>query len=124
MRQISINHRSNRILYNVTISVEPLIYAAWLDFMRKNHIPKIFSTGCFSGYKICRMLDEKAEINTVAIQYFADSIDEFEKYQREFAPKLQKEYLAEFGETAPAFRTVLQAIEEGEVIGSSEISPN
>jgi len=124
MRQISINHRSNRILYNVTISVEPLIYAAWLDFMRKNHIPKIFSTGCFSGYKICRMLDEKAESNTVAIQYFADSIDEFEKYQREFAPKLQKEYLAEFGETAPAFRTVLQAIEEGEVIGSSEISPN
>jgi len=124
MRQISINHRSNRILYNVTISVEPLIYAAWLDFMRKIHIPKIFSTGCFSGYKICRMLDEKAESNTVAIQYFADSIDEFEKYQREFAPKLQKEYLAEFGETAPAFRTVLQAIEEGEVIGSSEISPN
>ena len=124
MRQISINRRSNRILYNVTVSVEPLIYAAWLDFMRKNHIPKIFSTGCFSGYKICRMLDEKAESNTVAIQYFADSIDEFEKYQREFAPKLQKEYLAEFGETAPAFRTVLQAIEEGEVIGSSEISPN
>ena len=70
------------------------------------------------------MLDEKAESNTVAIQYFADSIEEFEKYQREFAPKLQKEYLAEFGETAPAFRTVLQAIEEGEVIGSSEISPN
>ena len=124
MRQISINRRSNRILYNVTICVEALIYAGWLDFMRKNHIPKIFSTGCFSGYKICRMLDENTDTYTVAIQYFADSIDEFEKYQREFAPSLQKEYLAKFGESAPAFRTVLHAIEEGEVNGSSETYPN
>ena len=122
MRQISINRRSNRILYNVTMSVEPLIYEAWLDFMRKNHIPKIFSSGCFSGYKICRMLDENTENYTVAIQYFANSIDEFEKYQHEYAPKLQREFLAEFGELAPAFRTVLHAIEEGEVIGSKEIS--
>jgi len=124
MRQISINRRSNRILYNVTVSVEPLIYAAWLGFMREKHIPKIFSSGCFSGYKICRMLDENTETYTLAIQYFADSIDEFEKYQREFAPKLQGEYIAEFGESAPAFRTVLHAIEEGEVIGSNDISPN
>mgnify|MGYP003336293035 CR=1 FL=1 len=122
MRQISINHRSNRILYNVTVSVEALIYADWLSFMRENHIPKIFSTECFSGYKICRIVDESSENYTVAIQYFADSIDEFEKYQHEYAPKLQREYLAEFGELAPAFRTVLHAIEEGEVIGSKEIS--
>ena len=70
------------------------------------------------------MLDENTETYTLAIQYFADSIDEFEKYQREFAPKLQREYIAEFGESAPAFRTVLHAIEEGEVIGSNDISPN
>jgi hypothetical protein len=124
MRQISINRRSNRILYNVTMCVEALIYAAWLDFMRKNHIPKIFSTGCFSGYKICRILDENTETYTVAIQYFADSIDEFEKYQREFAPTLQKEYLNKFGESAPAFRTVLHTIEEGELDESSETSTN
>jgi len=124
MRQISINRRSNRILYNVTISVEALIYADWLDFMRKNHIPKIFSTGCFSGYKICRMLDESSETYTLAIQYFANSMDDFDKYRREFAPILQREYLAEFGEAAPAFRTVLHAIEEGEVDSLGETFPN
>lgn len=124
MRQISINRRSNRILYNVTISVEALIYADWLEFMRKNHIPKIFSTGCFSGYKICRIIDESEETYTLAIQYFADSLDNFEMYQKEFAPSLQKEYLVQFGESAPAFRTVLQAIEEGEVISTEEISQN
>lgn len=124
MRQISINRRSNRILYNVTISVEALIYADWLEFMRKNHIPKIFSTGCFSGYKICRIIDESEETYTLAIQYFADSLDNFEMYQKEFAPSLQKEYLVQFGERAPAFRTVLQAIEEGEVISTEEISQN
>ena len=124
MRQISINRRSNRILYNVTISVEALIYADWLEFMRKNHIPKIFSTGCFSGYKICRIIDESEETYTLAIQYFADSLDNFEMYQKKFAPSLQKEYLVQFGESAPAFRTVLQAIEEGEVISTEEISQN
>lgn len=122
MRQISINRRSNRILYNVTVSVEALIYADWLTFMRENHIPEIFSTGCFSGYKICRIIDESSETYTVAIQYFADNLEKFEEYKDKFAPILQQEYLQKFGESAPAFRTVLHAIEEGEVIGEEPTS--
>ena len=122
MRQISINRRSNRILYNVTVSVEALIYADWLTFMRENHIPEIFSTGCFSGYKICRIIDESKETNTIAIQYFADDLKQFEVYQEKYASILQQEYLQRFGESAPAFRTVLHAIEEGEVIGEEPTS--
>lgn len=124
MRQISINRRSNRILYNVTVSVDAAVFQEWLGFMRTDHIPKIFSTGCFSGYKICKMLDESGDNYTVAIQYFADTVEQFEQYQKQFAAPLQKEYIQKFGQSAPAFRTVLHALEEGEVVSDIEASKN
>ena len=124
MRQISINRRSNRILYNVTVSLEAAIYPEWLAFMRENHIPKIFSTGCFSGYKICRIIDQSEESYSVAVQYFAVDEDNFRIYTTKYAPALQKEYIARFGSSAPAFRTVLHALEEGEVVSEIEPSKN
>ena len=124
MRQISINRRSNRILYNVTVSVDAAIFQQWLGFIRTDHIPKIISTGCFSGYKICKMLDESGDNHTVAVQYFADSVEDFEQYQKQFAAPLQKEYIQKFGSSAPAFRSVLHALEEGEVVSNNEPSKN
>ena len=124
MRQISINRRSNRILYNVTVSLEAAIYPEWLAFMREEHIPKIFSTGCFSGYKICRIIDQSEESYSVAVQYFAVDEDNFRNYTTKYAPALQKEYIARFGSSAPAFRTVLHALEEGEVVSEIEPSKN
>ena len=124
MRQISINRRSNRILYNVTVSLEASIFPEWLTFMREDHIPKIFGTGCFSGYKICRIIDESSENYSVAVQYFAVNAEKFKIYTAQFAPELQKEYVARFGSSAPAFRTVLHALEEGEVVPELEPSTN
>ena len=124
MRQISINRRSNRILYNVTVSLEAAIYPEWLAFMREDHIPKIFSTGCFSGYKICRIVDQSEENYSVAVQYFAVDADKFQIYTTQYAPELQKEYNARFGSSAPAFRTILHALEEGEVVSEIEPSKN
>jgi hypothetical protein len=124
MRQISINRRSNRILYNVTVSLEAAIYPEWLAFMREEHIPKIFSTGCFSGYKICRIIDQSEESYSVAVQYFAVDEDNFRIYTTKYAPAIQQEYLDRFGSSAPAFRTVLHALEEGEVVPDIEPSKN
>ena len=124
MRQISINRRSNRILYNVTVSLEASIFPEWLAFMREDHIPKIFATGCFSGYKICRIIDESTETYSVAAQYFAVDEERFRIYTARFSPALQKEYVARFGSSAPAFRTVLHAVEEGEVVSEIEPSKN
>ena len=124
MRQISINRRSSRILYNVTVSLDASIFPEWLAFMREDHIPKIFATGCFSGYKICRIIDESAENYSVAAQYFAVNEEAFRLYTKQYAAALQKEYAAKFGSSAPAFRTVLHALEEGEVISELEPSKN
>lgn len=124
MRQISINHRSSRILYNVTVSLDASIFPEWLAFMREDHIPKIFATSCFSGYKICRIIDKSTENYSVAVQYFAVNEEAFKVYTRQYAAALQKEYAAKFGSSAPAFRTVLHALEEGEVVSELEPSKN
>ena len=124
MREISINRRSNRILYNVTVSLEASIFPEWLALMREDYIPKIFATGCFSGYKICRILDESSENYSVAVQYFAVNAETLKIYTAQFGPALQKEYVARFGSSAPAFRTVLHALEEGEVVPELEPSKN
>lgn len=124
MRQISINHRSNRILLNVTVSLEASSFPEWLTFMRDDHIPKIFATGCFSGYKICRILDESTENYSIAMQYFAIDEEKFKIYTAQYALALQKEYVARFGSSAPAFRTVLHALEEGEIVSEIEPSKN
>ena len=124
MRQISINRRSNRILYNVTVSLEASIFPEWLAFMREDHIPKIFATSCFSGYKICRILDESTENYSVSVQYFAVDEEKFRIYTAQFAPSLQREYIARFGSSGPAFRTVFCALEEGEVVSELEPSKN
>ena len=124
MRQISINRRSSRILYNVTVSLDASIFPEWLAFMREDHIPKIFATSCFSGYKICRIIDESTDNYSVAVQYFAVNEEAFRLYTQQYAAALQKEYAAKFGSNAPAFRTVLQALEEGEVDPEIEPSKN
>ena len=124
MRQISINRRSSRILYNVTVSLDASIFPEWLAFMREDHIPKIFATNCFTGYKICRIIDESTENHSVAVQYFAVNEEAFQLYTTQYAAALQKEYAVKFGSNAPAFRTVLQALEEGEVVPEIEPSKN
>ena len=116
MRQISINRRSNRVLYNITISVDSLKYEGWLVFMREEHIPKIFSSLCFESYRICKIIGEEAGGTAVAVQYVAYSTKSFEKYNMEFAPKLQAEYQKRFGASAVAYRTTLEILEEGHLV--------
>ena len=70
------------------------------------------------------MVDETTKSYTVAVQYFSVNSDKFRIYQTQFAPDLQEEYLARFGSIAPAFRTVLHALEEGEVVADINRSEN
>lgn len=99
------------ILYNVTITVDPGIQDEWFNYMRGHHIPDVLATGCFSGYKMFQVLSvqQEGEI-TFSIQYFCADIETYEFYNKEFAPRLQKEHQEKFGEKAPAFRTLLELV--------------
>jgi len=102
------------ILYNVTINVEDALHDEWLDWMVNVHMPRVMNTGMFSGNKIFRIISRLPEETgtTYSIQYFTNSIEDFEIYRTVYAPVLQQETLDRFGtENLPmAFRTVLEEV--------------
>lgn len=113
MRQISIKPRSNRVLYNVTIGINPTKIEEWKRFMREDHLPKILGSNCFESYRMCRIVDEQADSATIAMQYIAHSMEDLQKYNANHAPQLQQEHLAKFGGDAVAYRSVLSILEDG-----------
>ena len=95
------------IIYNVTINVDESINDEWLEWMKSRHIPDVLATGMFTGYKIFRIRTDD-EGFTYSIQYFLKSDEDYEKYQKDFAPKLQAEHTEKFKNKFVAFRTVME----------------
>lgn len=100
------------ILYNVTVSIDESIHKDWLQWMRKVHIPDVMGTGLFLESRISKIHAEEQGGMSFAITYMAKSMDDMEMYQKEHAPRLQKEHSEKFEGKFAAFRTYLELIEE------------
>jgi len=96
-------------IYNVTVTIEKEVHDEWLKWMREVHIPDVMRTECFTENKICKLLTEEPEM-TYAIQYTFQTMDELNKYEKEFAFRLQKEHSEKFKNKFFAFRTILEII--------------
>ncbi|OFY89303.1 MAG: hypothetical protein A3K10_17090 [Bacteroidetes bacterium RIFCSPLOWO2_12_FULL_31_6] len=100
------------IIYNVTINVEEEIHADWIVWMKEVHIPEVMNTGVFIENKICKVLSttEDETGHTYAVQYTCLSMEDLENYQKNHAPRLQKEHLDRYQGKFVAFRTLLEVI--------------
>lgn len=100
------------ILYNVTVSIDPEIASEWLTWMRATHIPDVMSTGYFIESRISRVHGEEEGGVTYAITYVSPSQETLERYQKEHAPRLQKDHTDKYAGKFAAFRTLLTVEEE------------
>ncbi len=99
------------IIYNVTIKVEASIAAEWLEWMKVQHIPDVMRTGLFINHKMYKILEEEEnEGVTYAIQYYCNTIADYNKYKEEFAAALKKETEAKYKNKFIAFRTLLEDV--------------
>ena len=98
------------ILYNVTINVDREVHDEWLEWMKGVHIPDVMNTGLFVDSKIFRIHADEEEGNTYSIQYFCKSMEDYEKYQNEHAPRLQEEHNNKYKDKFAAFRTILEEV--------------
>jgi hypothetical protein len=99
------------VIYNVTIKVDQRIAVQWLAWLLKEHIPAIISTGCFTSYKVVRLLEiDEAEGPTYAVQYFAPDLAEYTRYIRDHAPALRQDSINKWGEAFIAFRSLMEVI--------------
>ena len=101
------------ILYNVTTNIQETSHLQWLSWMQTKHINEVLATGKFTSARLVRVLNEEENNGfTYAVQYTCDSMETLQKYYQEDAPKLRHEMKSIFGESALAFRSELQVIEE------------
>jgi hypothetical protein len=97
------------IIYNVTVKVETGSAKEWVEWMKKEHIPELMRTGLFLDYRLCRLLEqEESEGVTYTVQYFCDSMEDYNTYISEHSKKMRDKAFKRFGNRFIAFRTVMQ----------------
>src|ERR1700710_1645034 len=97
------------IVYNVTIKIDLSVHDKWLRWMKDEHIPRVLETGCFTGNKMYRVLEENTTDGiTYAIQYFANSTTDYFDYKANHGARMQKESQDMFPDKFTAFRTLLK----------------
>ena len=103
----------NMILYNVTVTIEDDVHEEWLSWMKEIHIPDVMATGFFVENKLMRIMTEDYDGGgfTYAIQYFCDSINDYNIYQEKFAPELQVKHTEKYKGKFVAHRTIMKVIE-------------
>ena len=103
------------ILYNVTINVDDDIASAWLDYMRRVHIPDVMKTNCFKAYRFSKVLSrgEGESGTTYAVQYHCGTMEDYRRYIDTFANHLRKDIEEKFGGKFHIFRTLLEEIDRG-----------
>ena len=100
-----------KIMYNVTVSVDPLVESQWVLWMKETHIPGVMDTGHFINFSMQKILAGEDENGiTYAIQYVAPDHDSFDEYQKNHAQRLQQEHQSKFEGKYAAFRTLMQVI--------------
>ncbi len=100
------------ILYNVTCKVDHSIAAAWLEWLRTEHIPDMTGTGCFFKAVILRLLEtDETDGPTYAVQYYAESPARYQQYIGEFAATMRNRGREKWGDRVIAFRSVMEVVD-------------
>lgn len=97
------------IIYNVTVKVTPQIAGEWLQWMKEQHINEMVATGLFTDARISRLLEQdETEGSTYIVQYFCESIADYETYVSQHSSALREKGLRKFGGQMIAFRTIME----------------
>ena len=100
------------IIYNVTVKVHSSISEEWLQWIKEVHLPDVMATGCFTDYKIVRLLEiDDSEGPTYAIQYNAESKSLYNLYIEKHAQEMRQRSFKKWGDKFIAFRSLMQIVD-------------
>ncbi len=99
------------IIYNVTIKVDGYIAEKWLEWLLDEHIPEVLSTKCFFDFKVVQLLEtDDSEGPTYAVQYYAESKADYNRYIEIHAEGMRKKSFDKWGDRFIAFRSVMLVV--------------
>jgi hypothetical protein len=100
------------IIYNVTMKVEATVAHAWLQWILSDHVPFIMKTNCFTDYKVVRLLEvDDSDGPTYAIQYYAESKADYNRYIELFASKMNTLSFEKWGDGLMIFESVMEIVQ-------------
>ena len=100
------------IIYNVTTKVRSDIANDWLQWLKDVHVKEILDTGCFTDFKIVKLLEiDEQEGPTYALQLSADSKAIYNQYIEKFAAKMRQHAFNKWGDKFISIRSVMQIVE-------------
>lgn len=103
---------AQEVIYNVTVKVAQAFAEQWLQWLLHEHIPEIMDTGCFTHYRVARLLEvDDSEGPTYATQYHAASMEMYHRYLDEHSEVLRNKSFEKWGNGFIAFRSVLQVVQ-------------
>ena len=99
------------IVYNITIKIVPPIEEEWVRWQKDEHIPDVMSSGQFTENKFFRLLEQnESDGITYVVQYFATSLENYNRYINNMASILRQKALDKWGNQFIAFRTVMEVV--------------
>ncbi|MBS1574659.1 MAG: DUF4286 family protein [Bacteroidetes bacterium] len=100
------------IVYNVTTKVDHSIKAAWIQWMKQEHIPDMKNTGCFTDAAFFEILEiDDADGCTFTVQYFAESKGLYHQYIEKFSTGLRQKSIEKWGDKIIAFRSLMKVVQ-------------
>lgn len=103
---------TQEIIYNVTVKIAEHFAEQWLQWLLHEHIPEIMHTGCFTHYRVARLLEvDDSEGPTYAVQYHAASMEMYQRYIDKHSAQLRNKSFEKWGDGFIAFRSVLQVVQ-------------
>lgn len=98
-------------IYNITMQVEWSVHEAWLQWMREVYIPKMLSTSCFNKYQFVRLMEiNETEGRTYALQLYAESKANYNRYVELHASALNKMTTDLWNDKVMSFSTLMQVV--------------
>jgi hypothetical protein len=99
-------------IYNVTTKLEHSIHEPWVEWMKSKHIPDVMATNCFVKFQFVRLRDiDETDGLTYAVQYFAESKADYNRYIELHAPALREEANKAWGNKFMGFRTLMEVVD-------------
>ena len=100
------------ILYSVTVNIDHNVHDEWLEWMKDTHIPEVMETGLFIESRICRIHAEEDGGKTYSFQYLAKTMNDYDTYLSDHAPRLQESHMSKYVGKFVAFRTLLEVLQQ------------
>lgn len=100
------------LLYNVTTKVSQIIADEWLQWIKEEHIPEMVATRCFTHASVLRLMEiDDEEGPTFAVQYFAESQADYDRYLQVFANALRHKSFEKWGNQFISFRSLMHIVQ-------------